>query len=202
MCTSIYASKKEALIEIFDIENLNQKWASNVVNINTFLEVISKDTYNLKNELNVSASTISKIISSILPEKPKTNAKVCTYLLVKYGLKTCSSCKQVYLLSDFHSNKNKTYGKSNYCITCFNISVRDMRREYQARKRADLLQRTPIWADLIKIKEIYKKCPINYHVDHIVPLQGELVCGLHVENNLQYLTATQNIEKSNKFIPA
>jgi hypothetical protein len=202
MCTSIYASKKEALTEIFDIENFFCKWSNKTISINKFLEVISKDRYNLKDELKVSADTVSKIITNILPEKPKNNAKVCTYLLVKYGLKPCSSCKQVFLLSDFHSNKNKTYGKSNYCTTCFNDSVRDMRREYQARKRADILQRTPIWADLQKIKEVYKNCPPNYHVDHIIPLQGDLVCGLHVENNLQYLTAIQNIEKSNKFIPA
>ena len=75
-----------------------------------------------------------------------------------------------------------------------------MRKEYEARKRASTLQRTPSWANLDKIKEIYRTCPEGYHVDHIVPLQGELVSWLHVEYNLQHLPASENIAKSNKFM--
>ena len=61
------------------------------------------------------------------------------------------------------------------------------------------LQRTPKWADLDKIKEVYLNCPKGLEVDHIIPLQGKEVSGLHVACNLQYLTRSENSSKSNKF---
>jgi hypothetical protein len=58
---------------------------------------------------------------------------------------------------------------------------------------------TPKWANKEKIKQFYKQKPKGYEVDHIIPLQGKFVSGLHVENNLQYLSKIDNVRKSNKF---
>lgn len=70
-----------------------------------------------------------------------------------------------------------------------------------AKRRAIKLQRTPKWADLKAIEEFYKACPPGYHVDHICPLQGKNVSGLHVIDNLQYLLAAENLAKGSKFNP-
>lgn len=71
---------------------------------------------------------------------------------------------------------------------------------FQSRLReiAEIRQR-PKWADMNKIREIYVNRPEGYHVDHIVPLRGKYVCGFHVENNLQYLPAKENMRKHNTY---
>jgi hypothetical protein len=72
---------------------------------------------------------------------------------------------------------------------------------------ADQLQRTPKWADLDEIKEIYRKAAqatkltgFAYQVDHIIPLNGKFVSGLHVTGNLRVITKTDNLLKGSKYV--
>lgn len=54
--------------------------------------------------------------------------------------------------------------------------------------------------DLDIMRDLYfEAAKLKMHVDHIVPLQHEKVCGLHVPWNLQLLTPEENYAKSNKF---
>lgn len=66
-------------------------------------------------------------------------------------------------------------------------------------KRARNFGRYPAWADKEKLIEVYKNCPKELVVDHIIPLNGEKVSGLHVHNNLQYLTNSENGRKGNSY---
>lgn len=69
---------------------------------------------------------------------------------------------------------------------------------FYARRQLQLALATPKWVNFDEIIKIYENCPKGYHVDHIVPIIAENVCGLHVPWNLQYLTASENLKKSNK----
>lgn len=75
-------------------------------------------------------------------------------------------------------------------------------------KRYVLLKqkRMPSWANQQYIADMYmlaalvsEATGIKYHVDHIVPLRGKKVCGLHVEHNLQVIPASENLQKGERF---
>ncbi len=73
------------------------------------------------------------------------------------------------------------------------------------RRYAAKLHRTPFWADHAKIARAYELAQeyrdkgIDCEVDHIIPLQGENVSGLHVHTNLQIIATHSNRSKSNRF---
>lgn len=84
---------------------------------------------------------------------------------------------------------------------------RDKTAEIQARRRARKLNATPTWANDFFIAEAYHLAQLRgmssgfeWHVDHIIPLQSKLVCGLHCEFNLQVIPGIENVKKGNKLV--
>jgi hypothetical protein len=84
---------------------------------------------------------------------------------------------------------------------------KDKRAAYEGKRRACQLQRTPAWdpdAHLIIAKYqlaamLTKASGIEHHVDHIIPLQGKKVSGLHTFANLRVIPGSDNVKKSNSF---
>lgn len=92
--------------------------------------------------------------------------------------------------------RKRSYAKNN----------RPKYAHYSNLRRARLLQATPAWVDLAAIERIYWECSVmndltgeTHHVDHIVPLINDSVCGLHVPWNLQIILERENRSKGNKF---
>lgn len=141
--------------------------------------------------------------------------KYFLYSLTNY--KRCKDCHIIKTTEEFNFYKNNFY---SYCRSCeqkqdkvrrdndlnYNEKARIAYKENpnpykanSAKRRALLKSAVPKWADLDAIKLFYKNCPEGYEVDHIIPLQGKNVCGLHILENLQYLTFKDNRAKYNKF---
>ncbi len=82
---------------------------------------------------------------------------------------------------------------------------RDRVAALTAKRKAAKLNATPPWADQAKINAVYEEAAalralgLDVHVDHVVPLQGREVSGLHVHTNLQLLLADDNQRKGSKF---
>jgi hypothetical protein len=76
--------------------------------------------------------------------------------------------------------------------------------KYRAKKKLA----TPAWTDFEKVVSFYTSSHALgmltgewYHVDHIVPIQSEFVCGLHCEQNLRVITGKDNVTKGNRWWP-
>jgi hypothetical protein len=83
---------------------------------------------------------------------------------------------------------------------------RDKWTSQTAKYRATRKQATPAWADEFLISEAYhlaqlrkEICGGEWHVDHIVPLTSDVVCGLHTHDNLRVIRGKENRVKSNRF---
>lgn len=131
--------------------------------------------------------------------KPERKAKVAAYCReynkrpeVKERNRLRAHARQI---TPERAEKKAAYRKSD--------AGRALARCYRASRRAAQAAATPAWSDSRKIQEIYAACPAGHHVDHFVPIKGltydgRPVCGLHVHENLRYLSAKENSSRRNR----
>lgn len=133
-------------------------------------------------------------------------------------VKICTKCKQEVPILDMERRKDRKDGIGSWCKRCkhtdraryrrskdykkHNLNYyyrnKELWKSYKAKRRA-IKQRSLIEDYKSEIKSIYLNCPAGYEVDHIIPLVNDIVCGLHVPWNLQYLTRSENRTKGNKY---
>jgi len=132
----------------------------------------------------------------------------------KDGLQVyCKVCKSIGRLDYLESNQKAVrqwHEKNKEYYYTYKKEWRSKNRKQvnsaNSKHRANKKKRTPAWANLEKISFFYGVAAyldwvsggfVKYHVDHVIPLNGKTVCGLHVENNLQLLKSIDNLRKSN-----
>lgn len=134
----------------------------------------------------------------------------------------CKVCHNKTNVEWIHKNREEVrpkllaYGREYYKKNKDTIKVKA--KEYYLEHYDEILKRvsqrpkkleraTPPWADLEKTKEVYveaaklRAAGNDVQVDHIYPLEGKFICGLHIHTNLRIITSIENRTKHNKFTP-
>jgi len=113
------------------------------------------------------------------------------------------------VLAWYHTNFEKNKEKNNARNRAWRANNKGIINFHTNKRYTAKKQRLPIWTteeNLKQIKAMYalaamlnKNTNTAWHVDHIIPLQGKTVSGLHVFENLQIIPAIENIRKRNNF---
>lgn len=161
------------------------------------------------------SAKLRKVFNYTLLGKPN-NVSVNKWFLYQFGFKYCPHCKENLLFKEFNIGNRQWDKLHTECRNCSNNITKkhyyNNTEKYKAsgaKRRAAKLNATPKWLtkqDYVEIEDIYwQSKEYNrllydiFHVDHIIPLQGKNVCGLHVPWNLQILTEKENLSKNNKY---
>lgn len=147
---------------------------------------------------------------------------------VEIKSKACKDCGLTKPLSDYYRHPRRLDGAIARCKPCHNQLMKnwyvknkerhnEINRQNYKKNPVKILAKTRLyqrhrrkaavkWADKVAVQQYYilarylsRETGIKWHVDHIIPLNHDKVCGLHTEHNLTFLPSSINLSKANKW---
>ncbi len=123
----------------------------------------------------------------------------CKITRNKYYLKNAEKVRQINL--DWKIKNKEKYRQSEK-LTRIKKVLSGANAQNKAKYKAAKLQAMPLWFEKERVAFVYKKAKeYGFEVDHVIPLQGKNVCGLHCWANLQLLDKNINASKNNVQYP-
>lgn len=178
-------------------------------------EQFYKQTAN-RDGLTTSCKVCVKLAQRISKNRGNKNADTSTHRTATvHTSKRCSVCELEVCYSEFYKNPSTNDGYATTCKTCAAAIRRSKNVAPALRTRPTVkskayesfrtvwnnckkIRRVPGWADQEAIHAIYVERAergSGFDVDHVIPLRGSDVCGLHVHYNLQIISHIENLKK-------
>lgn len=117
----------------------------------------------------------------------------------------CRACRNARFREHYNENRDHHIRRS---IRYWKAHPEKKNARDMARYAATIAPQMPVWSDQQKIETIYaiadfltEQTGIEHQVDHVYPLKGKTVCGLHVHDNMRVITALANQRKGNRLLP-